>query len=121
MHFFQNNLKQKIILRLVCFCNFLLSPKPKDLLQASKSLPLSIGGRRSRKKQRLHCFRYLPKTKLKQLHRSRYLPFKKLKRLYRSCYRILVEIVLTSVTNQDPNSGQQKCILASIEHHNKVK
>jgi hypothetical protein len=37
-----------------------------------------IGGHRSRRKQQLHRFRYLPKTKLKWLHRSRYLPLKKI-------------------------------------------
>jgi hypothetical protein len=38
----------------------------------------SIGEHLSRRKQRLHRFRYLPKTKLKRLHCSRYLPLKKI-------------------------------------------
>jgi hypothetical protein len=38
----------------------------------------TIGGHRSRRKQRLHRFRYLPETKLNRLHRSRYLPLKRI-------------------------------------------
>jgi hypothetical protein len=43
-------------------------------------------GHRSRRKQQLHRFRYLPNTKLKRLQRSRYLPLKNFIRFYRSRY-----------------------------------
>jgi hypothetical protein len=50
------------------------------------TIPLTIGGHRSRIQQRLHRFRYLPNTKLQRLQRFRYFALKKLKRFYRSRY-----------------------------------
>jgi hypothetical protein len=61
-------------------------------LPVRAAIVFSIGGHRSRRKQWLHSFRYLPKKKLKRLHCSRYLALKKIETVLSFSLRALKKI-----------------------------